>query len=67
MLLRLAHACSVPAEVAAAWQHHFADYEVTPLFEQFGKPAFVLPAERRKETELRDLEGHLVKAFRLAS
>ena len=33
--VRLAHSCTVPAELIEAWRTHFADYDVTPLLQQF--------------------------------
>ena len=44
--LRIAHSCQVPAETAAAWVRHLADYDVTPLFTQFGRG--MLRAARRQ-------------------
>lgn len=63
--LRLAHARTVPREQAAAWLAHFGDYEVAPLFEQFGREEYVLADDRRRETEIKDFEGHLVESFKL--
>ncbi|WP_207010213.1 DUF4132 domain-containing protein [Nocardioides aromaticivorans] len=61
----IAHDTAVAPEVAAAWLEHFADYEVAPLFVQFGKERYVLPEDRRTETEIVDFRGHLVEAFKL--
>ena len=63
--LRIAHSCQVPAETAAAWVRHLADYDVTPLFTQFGRAMYVLPDEKRRETSIKDFEGHMVEAFKL--
>lgn len=63
--LRLAHSRTVPQEQAAAWLAHFGDYEVAPLFEQFGREEYVLADDRRRETDVKDFEGHLVEAFKL--
>ncbi len=65
--LRVAHSCHVPAETAAAWTAHLADYSVTPLFTQFGRTTYALPEEKRKETAIKDFEGHIVEAFKLRS
>ncbi len=61
----LAHACNTPAEIAKAWQQHLADYDVHPLFEQFGKASYQLSNDKRNETSLADFEGHLLEAFKL--
>lgn len=63
--LRLAHSRTVPKEQAAAWLAHFGDYEVAPLFEQFGREEYVLADGMRRETEIKDFEGHLVETFKL--
>jgi hypothetical protein len=63
--VRLAHDSNTPADTAAAWSRHLADYEVEPLFQQFGRPGFVLPEERRAETEIGDFLGHVLDALRL--
>lgn len=63
--LRLAHACNTPAEQAAAWLGHFSDYDVEPLFPQFGRATYALPPEKEKETDLTDFEGHGISTFRL--
>ncbi|HET6884370.1 MAG TPA: DUF4132 domain-containing protein, partial [Pirellulales bacterium] len=63
--LRLAHGSLLPAETAAAWLQHFADYQVEPLFTQFGRNRYVLSNEKRDATELKDFEGYLIEAFKL--
>jgi hypothetical protein len=63
--LRLAHSRTVPKEQAEAWLAHFGDYEVAPLFEQFGREEYVLADGMRRETEIKDFEGHLLEAFKL--
>ena len=63
--LRLAHSRTVTKEQAAAWLAHFGDYEVAPLFEQFGRGEYVLADDMRRETEIKDFEGHLVETFKL--
>ena len=56
----LAHRVSVGDAASAEWLQHLADYEVPPLFEQFGNP---LPAIDRTATQLTDLKGHLTDTF----
>src|SRR6185437_11937188 len=41
--VRLAHTCNTPAEIGAAWIKHFEDYDVAPLFQQFGRDTYTLP------------------------
>jgi hypothetical protein len=64
-LVRLAHTCNTPAEVGAAWVRHFEDYDVAPLFQQFGRATYTLPEEKRKETDVTDFEGYLLTTFQL--
>jgi hypothetical protein len=64
-LVRLAHTCNSPAETAAAWLQHFTDYDVEPLFAQFGRATYTLPEDKKKETDVKDFEGHQVTTFRL--
>ena len=66
-LVRVAHECLVTPEQSQAWRQHLTDYEVEPLFEQFGRTKFALPEERQQDTELGDFEGHLVEAYKLRS
>ena len=63
--VRVAHDSNLDSEEIAAWQAHFADYEVTPLFQQFGKGSFVLPDEQAAAKVVDEFEGHLVEAFAL--
>ena len=49
-----------------AWQSHFADYEVTPLFQQLGKGTFELPDEQADAQEIDDFKGHLRRGVRAA-
>jgi hypothetical protein len=64
-LVRLAHTCNTPPELGAAWQQHFKDYDVKPPFEQFGRPTYALPEERKKETDILDFQGHMLTTFKL--
>lgn len=64
-LVRLTHAAGVSPGQAAAWARHLADYDVTPPFDQFGRPPFVLPDAKKKETALTDFEGHCLTTFQV--
>ncbi|MDL5034047.1 DUF4132 domain-containing protein [Pelomonas sp. APW6] len=61
----LAHDSLLSAELVGAWQQHLADYAVKPLFQQFGKGSYTLPADKTGATEVRDFEGHLIETFAL--
>jgi hypothetical protein len=63
--VRLAHTCNTSADLGAAWLKHFEDYDVTPPFEQFGRAVYVLPEEKKKETDVKDFEGHVLTTFKL--
>jgi HEAT repeat protein len=63
--VRIAHSCYVPSAVCEAWTRHLADYEIAPLFTQFGRQPYLLPEERRRSSELDDFQGHMVEAFKL--
>lgn len=63
--VRLGHDETLAADDRTAWLQHFSDYEVEPLFQQFGKARFVLPDKMKDDTEIKDFLGHIVKAFSL--
>lgn len=64
-VVRIAHDTLLDEDTVHRWQQHFDDYEVVPLFQQFGKGIFKLPAERADAYSLDDFKGHLVEAFAL--
>ncbi|TWT87185.1 hypothetical protein Mal64_27230 [Pseudobythopirellula maris] len=64
-VVRLAHACNTDAATAETWDRHLKDYDVTPLFRQFGRSVYQLPEELIKQTELTDFEGHCLTTFQL--
>jgi hypothetical protein len=61
----LAHDTNCDAPVREVWLKHFQDYGLTPLFPQFGRGSYVLPADRREATSLAGFEGHMIDAFKL--
>jgi hypothetical protein len=63
--VRLAHAATIPPDAAAAWRQHFADYNVDPLFQQFGASQYALPDGQKEETDVNDFLGHVLQAFKL--
>ncbi|QGX39860.1 DUF4132 domain-containing protein [Permianibacter aggregans] len=63
--IRVSHDSNLPAELVTKWQQHLIDYEITPLFQQFGKGSYALPAAKEKAQHISDFEGHLIEAFAL--
>jgi Domain of unknown function (DUF4132)/HEAT repeats len=63
--IRPGHDETLAAEDRTAWLQHFSDYEVEPLFQQFGKQQFTLAGDMKESTEIKEFLGHIVKAFSL--
>ena len=63
--VRLGHEETLPPEDRKAWLQHFSDYEVEPLFQQFGKATFTLPDAMKEEHEIKEFFGYIVQAFSL--
>lgn len=61
--VRLAHGTALTADEAAAWKAHLTDYEVTPLFDQLGRPT--MTSADGRETEIIDRKGWMIEAFKL--
>jgi hypothetical protein len=64
-VVRVAHTCNVTPELEATWKHHLEDYDIAPLFAQFGMPVYDLPAAQKKDTEIKTFEGHMLSNFKL--
>ncbi|GAA3581324.1 DUF4132 domain-containing protein [Kribbella ginsengisoli] len=64
-VIAIAHDSLLDQGTVKAWQDHLADYEVVPLFQQFGKGVYVLPEELSAQAEVTDFRGHLLTAFAL--
>lgn len=64
-LIRVAHQCNVPATTGQAWVQHLVDYDVTPMFQQFGRDTYLLPEAAVKEKEIKDFQGHMLTTFKL--
>ncbi len=58
----LAHSTSLSEAERETWRRHLTDYEVEPLFDQFGRPT--LTAEVAA-TEITDRKGWLIETFKL--
>lgn len=63
--IRLAHDTLLSDDDVAGWRTHLVDYEIAPLFQQFGKGRWQLPTAQAAARELKDFEGHLLQAFAL--
>jgi len=63
--VHLAHDSNVAAENSARWRQHLVDYEVAPLFQQFGKGSYTLPQGKTQADGIDDFEGHMLEAFAL--
>lgn len=61
--VRLAHGALLSDAEADAWQNHLADYEITPLFSQFGRPLLRLDDDLKEGDEIIDRQGWLTDAF----
>lgn len=66
-LVRLAHTCNTSRELGEAWSQHLEDYDVEPLFVQFGRETWALPEKLNKATEIDDFTGHMITTFQLRS
>lgn len=64
-VISVAHQSTVTAEAATAWLQHLSDYEITPLFEQFGRSAPEMTAEKKKQREPADFEGWMTDTFKI--
>lgn len=63
----VAHAALMPKDAADAWQAHLSDYEVRPLFQQFGRPLLVASTQLAEATEIDDRKGWMLDNFKLAN
>lgn len=63
--IQLAHSRLLPDEVSEAWKTHLADYEVAPLFDQFGRKLPLLDPLRKGDKEIGDRKGWMIETFKL--
>ncbi|MFK7889016.1 MAG: DUF4132 domain-containing protein [Gammaproteobacteria bacterium] len=61
--LRLAHGARMSAEDAAAWETHLADYEVKPVFVQFGRTLMSLDDKQKEHNSIVDRKGWVTDTF----
>jgi hypothetical protein len=64
-VITIAHQSTIPAAASTAWLRHLSDYEVTPLFDQFGRSAPEMTAEKKKQREFKDFEGWMSDTFKI--
>jgi hypothetical protein len=65
--VKLAHQALLPEEDCEAWSAHLRDYEVRPLFPQFGRPLAKRDAALAASTEITDRKGWMIDNFKLAN
>ena len=63
--LRIAHGATMSTEAAAQWQQHLEDYEVKPLFIQFGRGMKTLPEGSEGQLTIEDRKGWAMENFKL--
>jgi HEAT repeat protein len=61
--IRLAHGALFDDQVAGAWEQHLTDYEVKPLFAQFGRTLLRVSASDAEKTAIEDRKGWVTEAF----
>lgn len=64
-IVRVAHSCHVSDKSGEAWLKHFEDYDVEPLFKQFGRTSYVLREEQTADTDIDQFRGHMINTFKL--
>ncbi|MBC7797710.1 MAG: DUF4132 domain-containing protein, partial [Pyrinomonadaceae bacterium] len=64
-LIKLAHQQTVSPEIAESWNAHLSDYEVSPIFPQFGREMPELSDEELEATEIKGFEGFMIETFKL--
>jgi hypothetical protein len=65
--VKLAHQALLPPADAEAWVEHLQDYEVEPLFPQFGKALLGATGEAKEATAIEDRKGWMIDSFKLQS
>ena len=67
MAVKLAHQALLTPGDAEAWVRHFQDYEVEPLFPQFGKTLLSAEGDAKEATAIEDRKGWMIDSFKLQS
>ncbi len=63
--IRLAHGATLSVDEATQWAAHLQDYEVKPLFAQFGRSLIRLPEDQKDAVEIVDRKGWVTETFAL--
>lgn len=63
--VRIAHGAMMDTAEAQQWEAHLADYEIKPLFAQFGRSLLRLEPGKSDETLIKDREGWVLETFKL--
>jgi hypothetical protein len=63
--VRLAHGATLSVQEADQWATHLKDYEVKPLFAQFGRSLIRLPDDQKDTVEIVDRKGWVTETFAL--
>lgn len=61
----LAHSTALAPEDLAAWTEHLADFEVTPLFAQIGRPVLTSGPDQADADSITDREGWVLDNLKL--
>jgi len=61
--IRVAHGALLDEAQGKAWEQHLADYEVKPLFVQFGRSLLRVAPEDARKTDIEDRKGWVTDAF----
>lgn len=65
--VKVAHQALISESDAMAWQAHLRDYEVRPLFQQFGRTVLKAGSDMAEATEIDDRKGWMIDNFKMAS
>ena len=63
--LRIAHGATMEDAEAEVWATHLKDYEVKPLFTQFGRSLMRVEGKQAEETSITDRKGWVTETFKL--
>jgi len=61
--VRIAHGALLSDDEGKAWAQHLEDYEIKPLFTQFGRALLRAAEEDAKQTRIEDRKGWVTDAF----
>lgn len=63
--VRIAHGAMLDADATALWETHLKDYEVKPLFPQFGRSLKTLDTDQTDKMLIEDRKGWALESFQL--